>query len=103
MMKDENVTISWMEGSKPKTDGQYFVALRYENGFGSYDVVSWKDETWELDPSANVVGWASMADFLKAVNAGWPEGDKQTDLKFEQYHASKKRDTDIDDEWIEAE
>jgi hypothetical protein len=103
MMKDKNVSICWVEGANPETEGQYFVALRYASGFGSYDVVNWNSETWELDPSAKVVGWVAMADFLKAVNAGWPESDKQTDLEFKQYHISKKRDSDIEDEWIESE
>ena len=102
-MKDENIAINWIEGVAPRKEGQYFVALRYANGFGSYDVVSWDGDAWQLDESANVVGWIAMADFLKAVNAGWPEGDKQTDLEFEQYHTSKKRNSDIEDEWVETE
>jgi hypothetical protein len=44
-----------------------------------------------------------LTDFLKAFNSGWSEGDKQKGLELKQYHTSKKRDSDIEYEWIEAE
>tara|TARA_B100002049_G_scaffold216793_2_gene182935 strand:+ start:2245 stop:2544 length:300 start_codon:yes stop_codon:yes gene_type:complete len=76
-MSKAKLPVAWIENQPPIQPGLYFVAVRYETGFGSYDYMDWDGEKWEKDKSIKVVGWVALCDFLKLIDAGWPLSDDQ--------------------------
>lgn len=77
-MKD--VIINNVEWQNPKQEppyvSQYFVAAKYPNGLGAYDLLEWNGEDWIIDYTAEVVGWVTMTDFMASIKAGWPDWDQ---------------------------
>ena len=98
-----NVQVNWRENFEELAAGEYFIAVRYPHGFGSYDVATWNGTTWELGYEANVVGWVPQDEFLNGVKAGWPAKDTENFGKpfAEQYEKYRKenpiKDSDEDD------
>ena len=90
-MSRTKLPVTWSEGNLPVQPGLYFVAARYNTGFGSYDFMNWDGEKWLKDPSINVVGWVTLGDFLKLVDAGWPIGDDQDSGFNESFQSYDKK------------
>lgn len=76
MKEPETIKLNWQ---KPTTDmphiGQYFVAVNYPAGFGTFDFAEWDGKQWKLGYEADVVGWVTMTDFMKDLKADWPKWD----------------------------
>lgn len=71
--------INPIEWKKPESDmpyhGNYFVAVKYPAGLGTYDLAEWNGEKWLLDYEAEVIGWVAMTEFMNSIKAGWPSWD----------------------------
>lgn len=88
-MNKLKIPVIWIENQSPVQPGLYFVAARYETGFGSYDYMEWDGDKWQKDKSIEVVGWVTLSDFLKLIDAGWPLSDEQ-DSEFKESFEKKK-------------
>ncbi|MGI9280053.1 MAG: hypothetical protein ACR2PX_10550 [Endozoicomonas sp.] len=77
-MMQENINkVEWKSPSKvPPYESQFFVAVKYPNGLGTYDLIPWDGKKWVLGYTAEVVGWVTMTDFMASIKAGWPEWDE---------------------------
>lgn len=73
----QNIDIEWKNPDKmPPHEGQFFVAVKYTNGLGTYDLLPWDGEKWVIDYHAEIVGWVTMTDFMGSIKAGWPAWDE---------------------------
>ena len=80
MTKDIINNVDWQRPDKtPPYESQFFVAVKYPNGLGTYDLLSWDGKAWQFDYTGEVVGWVTLQDFMNTIKAGWPEWDA-TDL-----------------------
>jgi hypothetical protein len=106
MNNDINLPVEWQESLELPYEGLYFIAARYPNGFGIYDLAEWNGEKWDLGYTAEVVGWVTIDNFMGVINAGWPKGDDKFYKGFaEQYqkYKAQKKDTDSgEDDFIEV-
>ncbi|OZG73097.1 hypothetical protein BTA51_11410 [Hahella sp. CCB-MM4] len=75
-MNEINLPVEWQESLELPHTGTYFVAVRYPNGFGTYDLADWDGEKWNLGYEGEVVGWVTMTNFMGVIKAGWPKGDE---------------------------
>lgn len=89
-MQKTKLAVNWIEDKQPMKQGIYFVAVRYQTGFGAYEVVSWDGEQWQLDASARVVGWIPFDDFLQNLDISWPVSDQKADAVFKAQHEANK-------------
>jgi len=49
----QNIDIKWQNPEKtPPYEGQFFVAVKYTNGLGTYDLLPWDGEKWMIDYNA---------------------------------------------------
>lgn len=96
-----NVPVEWREELELPGEGLYFVAVRYPNGFGAYDVANWNGQEWELGYTAEVVGWVTLNSFLGKVNAGWPNtDDEEFYKKLDELIEQRKRNPGPEDEFV---
>ncbi|WP_020410403.1 hypothetical protein [Hahella ganghwensis] len=106
MNEDLNLPLEWHENENPSQIGLHFIAVRYQHGFGSYDVAEWNGQDWELGYSAKVVGWVTMNEFLNVVKAGWPKHDDEVFYKPLEKELMKRRKSrpsrDDDDDFVEV-
>ncbi len=101
-MQKTKLAVNWIEDKQPVQQGTYFAAVRYQTGFGAYEVIAWDGEQWQLDTSVRVVGWIAFDDFLKNLDINWPVSDQKADAAFKaQYEANK--DNFKPDEFVEVE
>ncbi|ABC29758.1 hypothetical protein HCH_02989 [Hahella chejuensis KCTC 2396] len=70
-----NLPVKWQEDTEIPGEGLYLVAVRYPYGMGTYDIVYWNGEEWELGYTAEVVGWVTVDNLIGVMKAGWPAGD----------------------------
>ncbi len=69
--------VEWQNADKvPPYESQYFVAVKYPNGLGTYDLLQWDGSKWVMGYTGEVVGWVTMTDFMASIKAGWPEWDE---------------------------
>lgn len=101
-MQKTKLAVNWIEDKQPMQQGIYFVAVRYQTGFGAYEVISWDGEQWQLENSIRVVGWIAFDDLLKNLDISWPVSDQNADAAFKAQHASSK-DNFKPDEFVEVE
>lgn len=97
-MSKVKIKTIWFEGTEPSEVGVYLVALRHMSGFGSYDYLYWDGKSWLNQTTSDIVGWSPVSDILAQLDAGWPTGDLETDLEFEEYrkqHSGKFSDDDF--------
>lgn len=40
-MQKTKLAVNWIEDKQPMQPGIYFVAARYQTGFGAYEVINW--------------------------------------------------------------
>ena len=78
----------------PPYVGEYFVAVKYPVGLGTYDLMPWDGEKWVIGYTGEVVGWVTLQDFMNSIKAGWPEWD-ECDI-------SKSSGSDDADEFVEV-
>lgn len=84
--------VEWQESLELPYEGQYFVAVRFPNGLGTYDIAAWNGRAWELGYTAEVVGWVTMNSFWDVVQAGWPKGDSFASETFAKNYRPIKPD-----------
>lgn len=96
-MIDVNLPVKWSESYELPYEGLYFIAVRYPNGFGSYDFAAWNGEEWELGYTAEVVGWVTLNDVLSLIKADWPQGDKKVSEEFAKFYRERKAQRDNSD------
>ncbi|WP_445768639.1 hypothetical protein [Rheinheimera sp.] len=101
-MQKTKLAVNWIEGKQPVQQGMYFVAVRYQTGFGAYEVIAWDGEQWQLDASINVVGWIAFDDFLKNLDISWPVSDQKAGAAFNARYEAHK-DNFKPDEFVEVE
>lgn len=95
------VSVDWQESAELPGEGLYFLAVRYPNGFGAYDIANWNGQDWELGYTAEVVGWVTLNNFLSSINAGWPKKDDDAFYrKLDELVERRKRDDGSDDEFV---
>lgn len=95
-MKQEIINkVEWQSPEKnPPYESQFFVAVKYPNGLGTYDLLPWDGEKWVISYTAEIVGWVALQDFMNSIKAGWPEWDT-CDL-------GESSDSDDSDEFVEV-
>lgn len=81
--QDINLPIQWEESTEIPREGLYLVAIRYPQGLGTYDIVYWNGNEWELGYMAEIVGWATTDHLISIMKAGWPEWDKSEELELD--------------------
>ncbi|WP_020406558.1 hypothetical protein [Hahella ganghwensis] len=96
----------WREKTEPPALGEYFVAVRYPHGFGSYDVASWNGSQWQLGYNADIVGWIPLDEILGGLNAGWPSDDEENFGKpfreqFEEHRKKNPLSDSSEDDFVE--
>lgn len=68
--------VEWQNPDKiPPYESQFFVAVKYPNGLGIYDLLPWDGEKWVMGYTGQIVGWVTLQDFMNSIKAGWPEWD----------------------------
>lgn len=78
-MKNEIILnkVEWQSAKEtPPYESQYFVAVKYPNGLGTYDLLPWDGSMWIMDYAGEIVGWVTMTDFISSIKAGWPKWDE---------------------------
>lgn len=71
----EKLKITWLKPDNEMRPGQYFVAVKYPSGLGTYDILIWNGDEWEMDYTGEITGVVYIDDFLSSIKAGWPEWD----------------------------
>ncbi len=63
----------WKKGS-PNQAGYYVIAIKYDNGMGTFGTDYWDSEQgWSVDE--NVVGYIPLRQVLNAANIEFPEDE----------------------------
>lgn len=97
-MSKINFPAKWRESEDMPYVGIYFVAVRYPTGLGTYDFVAWNGEKWELEYTAEVVGWVPVDDVINHLKAGWPPGAMEHSEEFEKGYQEMKKNHPNDDD-----
>lgn len=74
--------IKWKKG-EPEFEGLYLVAVRYLNGLGALDLLSWRGAWYTLydeesiPDNYRIIGYLSSSDIVSSFKGNWPDWDSE--------------------------
>jgi hypothetical protein len=73
--------IIWHKKETPTEIGTHFVAVKYGEGAGSFDLIEWDGEKWLTEFNGTVIAYLTLGELMKNISFEWPEDCNRTPNK----------------------
>lgn len=73
-MSNNDINLDWNSGV-PGQEGLYFVAVKYGEGAGVFDFLTWSGSAWVDPPQGEVIAHVDIQSLKNKLNVVWPESD----------------------------
>ena len=94
-MKVDETILDWKK-DKPAYKGLYFVAIKYGEGAGIYDFITWDGVSWDAEYEGEVIAYVDIQHLKNSLNIAWPESDSGREKKF------TPKPSQYDEPWTET-
>lgn len=65
------IVLNWRYGS-PELSGMYFAAIKYGESAGSFEFVTWNENSWDIDPEKEVIAFMELHELKNQLSIRWP-------------------------------